>query len=859
MAGERILLIEHDPRIREFAARVLDDLDFVVFEVDNANGGLELFEHERPTLVLVEEALPWVGGLDVCVRLLTLDPELPLVLISGGPADSPMLREARTAYGIRNILIRPFDAAALTAAISDALGVPLPRPAAPSGPMAARIEPAEPPLPRKPYGLGGPVLTEAFVADIHTLSIDAPLESLDGLDEDEVESSFFHDADPPSVSRLRAEVAPSARDTVPPVAAEPVSEPEPPYAEQVSDIQPARDDEGAYALRPMVPANPSEPQGIYGEIPLGDLLYNAFRDIFTGRLVLQRGNVTKWITLRNGFPIQVESNVRSEDLGWRLHFDGILDEARHARYRQMVDTLGVEPQQALSDLGAIGPAELFEVQRKLVRERILGCFDWSGGRYGLSYDPHVADRLTAFEVNPLVLIFEGIKRSFPIAPLVSHFDGHGGLPVRRTEKLRDYGRLLKDFPDEMRFAEVCDGVVTVGGLIATSQFGLVDTLRTLRALEIMKCVAFDRGEAAPAGRPSIGMAPIRDRGTQPGAVGTPTLPPPVAAAPPRPLRPSSPPPAVRPVTLPPTGSRSSGAQPVMSPSGRPTGAAEPLGPMSSGSHSVVRPAPQGGFTGESTVSRRTDPGVARPGSEDVVRILIHEKFTVLAQATHYDVLEVSTEAPVEAIRSAFMRLARLAHPDQLGPGADDDLRRRATEVQRRVALAWEVLSDPKRRQEYDLLHIAPVGDSGGKPDIVKAESNFQKGRTCLAKGENRRALDFFEAAARQDNHQAAYRIYRGWTRYLCADANDNRTRHEAREEIKSALSADESQDAGYLFLGQITKASGNEELAERFFRKTLALNPANADALRELRLLETRRREKPKEGGLFNRILGPKK
>jgi DNA-binding response OmpR family regulator len=49
MAGERILLIEHDPRIREFAASVLDGLEFVVFEDDNAKAGLELYELERPT------------------------------------------------------------------------------------------------------------------------------------------------------------------------------------------------------------------------------------------------------------------------------------------------------------------------------------------------------------------------------------------------------------------------------------------------------------------------------------------------------------------------------------------------------------------------------------------------------------------------------------------------------------------------------------------------------------------------------------------------------------------------------------------------------------------------------------------
>lgn len=846
MAGQRILLIEHEPRIREFAAQVLDALDFVVFEVDNANAGMELFELERPDLVLVEEALPWVGGLDVCVRLLTKDPGLPVVLISAGPLDSAMLREARSAYGIENILLRPFDADALKSAVSRALGGAEPVAAAP-------VEVVEVEAARKPFGLGRPVLTEAFVADIRTLSIDAPSVEIEPefeSSEELVESSFQHVPEHESLAGLRAEVAEASKEPAP-------VEPE---IEVDSAVEQARrDDEGAFALRPMIPQHPSEPQGIYGEVPLGDLLYNTFRDIFTGRLVLQRGSVTKWITVRNGFPIQVESNVRSEELGWRLHFDGVLSDAQHALYRQRVDAQGLAPDQVLAEFGVIGPAELFEFQRRMVRERILGCFDWSGARYGLSYDPNVADRVTAFEVNPLVLIFEGIKRSFPIAPLVNHFDAMGGLPVRRTEKLRDYARLLKDFPDEIRFAESCDGVVTLGELIARSGFGLIDTLRTLRALEIMKCVAFDRGEAAPIGRPSVGMAPVRDRSTQPGAPAFPQTPAtstsPGMNAVPRPLRPSVPPAASRPVAVTAPPGRPSGATAAVSaPSATRTDAP---GPLTSGTHAAVRPTT--GITAEPTVNRQTNPTMQRVAPDEAVRSAIVERFATLSQTSHYELLEVAPEASPETIRNAFMRLARLCHPDQLGAGADEDLRRKAAEVQRRVALAWEILSDPRRRQEYDILHIGPVADTGGKPDIVKAESNFQKGKTCLSKGENKRALDFLDAAVRQDSHQAVYRIYRGWAKYLCADATDQRTRHEAREEIKSALSADESQDAGYLFLGQITKASGNEELAERFFRKTLALNPSNSDALRELRLLETRRREKPKEGGLFNRILGPKK
>jgi curved DNA-binding protein CbpA/CheY-like chemotaxis protein len=841
MAGERILLIEHDPRIREFAASVLDGLDFTVFESDNANAGLELFELERPDLVLVDEGLRWVGGLDVCVRLRTANPGLPLVLVTNGPADSSLLREARSAYDIRHILLRPFTAESLRRVVLEALGLP-------GAGHAAVVEAVPEEAPRRPFGLGRPVATEMFVVDTRMPTVDVEVVEDDGDASQDLEASFSHQFELPSGSALEIEL--DAQASAPP-GGDPlgVDDAIDPAASLVSEPG-RRDSETDFALRPMVPSRPTEPQGIYGEILLGDLLYNVFRDIFSGRLVLQRGSVYKSVTIRNGFPIGAESNVRAEEIGWRLMLDGTLNEGSHARFRALVDRDGLEAGAALAQLGVIGPNEVVELQRRLVRERILGCFDWSGAQYGLSYDPGVSERGQAFEVNPLVLIFEGIKRSFPVAPLVAHFDAHPNRPVRRTEKLRDYARLLRDFPEEMRLAEACDGVVTMGALLAQSAFGLIDTLRVLRAFEMMKCIAFDAGEVPALARPSQAMSPVRDRTTQPGS--------PMASGPQpvqRPTRPSMPP-----ARGPATGGFSrtpSGGHPVVPTLGPRPGTGE-HDALSSGSHSVIRPT---AVTNPSIpldgLGRRADPAApSRPtAAEEAVRLFVTEKFNQLGRLNHYEVLEIPVDAPTDAVRNAFMRLARLVHPDQLGTGADEELRRRAAEIQRRVAQAWENLSDPRRRHEYDLLHLAPVVDNAGKTDIVKADSNFQRGKACLAKGENKRALEFFEAAARQDAHQAVYRIYRGWTRYLCADPADQRTRHDAREDLKSALASDESQDAGYVFLGIISKNQGNEELAERFFRKTLALNPSNADAIRELRLLDARRREKPKDGGLFNRLL----
>ncbi len=62
---------------------------------------------------------------------------------------------------------------------------------------------------------------------------------------------------------------------------------------------------------------------------------------------------------------------------------------------------------------------------------------------------------------------------------------------------------------------------------------------------------------------------------------------------------------------------------------------------------------------------------------------------------HYAVLEVARTATHAQIRTAYRRLARAHHPDQ---NPDDPAAERQF---KRVARAWEVLGDPRRRAAYD--------------------------------------------------------------------------------------------------------------------------------------------------------------
>jgi curved DNA-binding protein CbpA len=63
--------------------------------------------------------------------------------------------------------------------------------------------------------------------------------------------------------------------------------------------------------------------------------------------------------------------------------------------------------------------------------------------------------------------------------------------------------------------------------------------------------------------------------------------------------------------------------------------------------------------------------------------------------THYDNLKVARNAPPEVIRAAYKTLSQKYHPDR-NPDSRDAIR-----IIQIINLAYEVLSDPAKRQEHD--------------------------------------------------------------------------------------------------------------------------------------------------------------
>ncbi|MCP4154801.1 MAG: response regulator [bacterium] len=115
-----ILTIDDEKFIRQSFCNYLEDFDYTVLEAENGRIGLEVFEREKPDLVLVDLHMPEVGGLVVLEAIRANSPDTPIIVVSG----TGVMGDAVTALqlGAWNYLLKPIeDLSVLLHAVEQAL------------------------------------------------------------------------------------------------------------------------------------------------------------------------------------------------------------------------------------------------------------------------------------------------------------------------------------------------------------------------------------------------------------------------------------------------------------------------------------------------------------------------------------------------------------------------------------------------------------------------------------------------------------------------------------------------------------------------------------------------------------------
>ncbi len=79
----RVLSIEDEGTVRRSIVAYLEDSGFEMLEAVNGRIGLQVFQDERPDLVLCDLRMPEVDGLTVLAQITAIEPEVPIIIVSG--------------------------------------------------------------------------------------------------------------------------------------------------------------------------------------------------------------------------------------------------------------------------------------------------------------------------------------------------------------------------------------------------------------------------------------------------------------------------------------------------------------------------------------------------------------------------------------------------------------------------------------------------------------------------------------------------------------------------------------------------------------------------------------------------------
>jgi CheY-like chemotaxis protein len=117
--GTVALIVEDDPDTREIEKEILEDDGYIVLTAKNGEDGIQFASERRPSVILLDLALPAASGFDVLKTLKSspVTANIPVVLISA----YVMLVDNCVARGASACVQKPFDIDDLVAQVKYAL------------------------------------------------------------------------------------------------------------------------------------------------------------------------------------------------------------------------------------------------------------------------------------------------------------------------------------------------------------------------------------------------------------------------------------------------------------------------------------------------------------------------------------------------------------------------------------------------------------------------------------------------------------------------------------------------------------------------------------------------------------------
>ncbi len=79
---KKILIAEDDVTLRQSLQKVLESINYLVFEAGNGEEAITLFKNESPDIVLIDIIMPIKEGIETIIEMRKLDSHTRIIVMS---------------------------------------------------------------------------------------------------------------------------------------------------------------------------------------------------------------------------------------------------------------------------------------------------------------------------------------------------------------------------------------------------------------------------------------------------------------------------------------------------------------------------------------------------------------------------------------------------------------------------------------------------------------------------------------------------------------------------------------------------------------------------------------------------------
>jgi len=571
------------------------------------------------------------------------------------------------------------------------------------------------------------------------------------------------------------------------------------------------------------PAAPQKVVTLEGElttVSFPELLHDLYVMASSGYLTMSRENVKKVVTIKDGYPVSVQTNMEEEYFGnflVRMHCI-TKEQCEESVYRmknkkRLIGTILIE-------MGILTPVDVVNYLKLQMREKIFEIFSWPEGLYQFEEDHSIVGDISSIEMSTANIIYEGIKSHWGMDRLVRYLTPFQDYFLRKSSNLYYQFQDLDLPPSEQRLVDSVDGTKKLKELIAGSMLDLKRSQQLLAVLllsemcetSLVPGVAAEKEFSAE----KIDLVPL--------------------------AKPVAPPPSPKP-------------EPEVKV--KPAHAAKPAPPAQPAPEPELEEEKPQPVQGDALAAAVADLEEGKAEEDASIRKKIINMWTRLQNANAFEILGVTKDATEHQIKQAYYKYAKEYHPDRYFGKVGGDLKIKVDEIFEKLTQAKDQLDTEDKVEEYKkfLEGIQPK-ETDTRIEEVKqviiAEQAFQSGVQYFKIKKYYRASDAFKKATETNPSEAEYAAFYGWALWHIplekdVDPEDKKlnpfdsegeAQYQARDILNRTIATNPRCEKAYLFMGYIYKTQGLREFAERQFEKALLVNPNCVEALRELRLLK---------------------